>query len=279
MTEPMVRPFIVLKTFGFKQAKLIKDVMVKEVEEGNVLPVLRLAIGAGIGGKAMIQSRELIENLLTGKDNYDWNKSKLAPTGQYDKDTPILERIGTQFENLRPGFFSGNENYKRTDYWKELLTPTIEELGAVGAMGVVTDFMAAENARSNLEFVMTPAILDDVSSVWNGFWDVIDEQGDYGVGGALRRNQPRFTKLLGSNLNRLITRGVQSQKQYEDKITYQRNRVQREIIEDIINKDKLAAKQKLASWNRAHPDQPILEPDALTIVSYIYRQQQKKENQ
>ena len=279
MTEPMVRPFIVLKTFGFKQAKLIKDVLVKDVEEGNVMPVIRLAIGAGIGGKAMIQSRELIENLLTGKDNYDWNKSKLAPTGQYDKDAPILERVGTQFEELRPGFFGGKENYKRTDYWKELLTPTIEELGAVGAMGVVTDFMAAENARSNLEFVMTPAILDDMTSVWNGFWDVIDEQGDYGVGGALRRNQPRFTKLLGSNLNRLITRGVQSQKQYEDKITYQRNRVQREIIEDIINKDKLAAKQKLASWNRAHPDQPILEPDALTIVSYLYRQQQKKENQ
>lgn len=279
MTEPMVRPFIVLKTFGFKQAKLIKDVLTREVQEGNVLPVLRLAIGAGIGGKFIIQSRELIQNLLSGKDEYDWNKSKLAPTGQYDKDAPILERVGTQFEVLRPGFLGGEKNYKRTDYWLDLLTPTIDEIASVGAMGVVTDFMAAESAMSTAEFIITPVILDDAISIWNGVKEIIDEQDDYGIVGATRRNQPAFTKLLGSNLNRMITRGVQSQKQYEDKITYQRNRVQTEIIKDIIDKNKSAAKQKLASWNRAHPDQPILEPDALTIYRYIYRQQQKKENQ
>jgi len=279
MTEPMVRPFIVLKTFGFKQAKLIKDVLTREVQEGNVLPVLRLAIGAGIGGKFILQARELIQNLISGKDEYDWNKSKLAPTGQYDKDAPILERVGTQFEELRPGFFGGKENYKRTDYWLELLTPTIEEVAAVGSMGVVTDFMAAESVMDTAEFIVTPVILDDVFSIWNGVKEIIDEQDDYGIVGATRRNQPAFTKLLGSNLNRMITRGVQSQKQYEDKITYQRNRVQNEIIKDILKKDKDAARKKLASWNRAHPDQPILEPDALTIYRFVFRQQQKKENQ
>ena len=108
-------------------------------------------------------------------------------------------------------------------------------------------------------------------SIWNGVKEIIDEQDDYGIVGATRRNQPAFTKLLGSNLNRMITRGVQSQKQYEDKITYQRNRVQNEIIKDILKKDKDAARKKLASWNRAHPDQPILEPDALTIYRFVLR--------
>ena len=286
MTEPQIRPFIVLKTFGFKQAKLIKDVLTREVQEGNVLPVLRLAIGAGIGGKFILQSKELIQNIISGKDEYDWNKSKLAPTGQYDKNLTsgplglgIAENIGTQFEELRPGFLGGKENYKRTDYWLELLTPTIEELGAVGAMGVATDFMASESVMDTAGFIVTPVILDDVMSIWNGVAEIIDEQDDYGLVGAMRRNQPKFTKLLGSNLNRLATRGIQSQKQYEDKITYQRNRVQNEILKDVVNKNKLGAKQKLASWNKAHPDQPILEPDALTIYRYVFRQQQKKEDQ
>ena len=140
LTDPRFRPLWVLKTFGIKQAKLIKDGLTKEVGDGNILPILRLSIGAGIGGKFIINSYEMIQNILSGKDEYDWRQAKQS------------------FEEMRPGFFTGKRNYTKSDYWLELLTPTIDELAAVGTMGVVTDFMSAENKMQSLGWALKPVI-------------------------------------------------------------------------------------------------------------------------
>lgn len=277
LTDPRFRPFLVLKTFGFKQAKLIKDGLNREIAEGNVLPVLRLAVGAGIGGKFIINGIETIQNLISGQDEYDWRQSKLSPTSPYNKDASILENIGTQFENLRPGFFGGDENYKRTDYWLDLLTPTIDEISAVGALGVVSDFMAAENKMSTLGYIIEPVIWDDVTTVWNGIQETMEDINDYGTVGALKRSPQNFSKIFGSNIKQL-SRRLETPQQLEGRLKSQRTRIHREIIEDVYRGEKDLAKRKIISWNKAHPDNPLLEPDAEEILLYVFRQQEKRKN-
>jgi hypothetical protein len=259
LTEPMFRPLLVLKTFGIKQSQLISKGLGREVREGNVLPVARLAIGAGIGGKFIINSYEFMQNLLSGKDEYDWRRAKQS------------------FSEMKPGFISGEENYKRADYWTELLTPTMEELAAVGTMGVVTDFMSADNKMGNLGYILEPVIWDDVTTVWNGLTSIFEDVDDYGVSGAMKRSPQNFSKLLGSNIKNL-TRRLETDRQSEGRIESQRRRVHREIVKDVYQGKNAEAKRKIISWNKAHPDQPLLQPNAEEILSYVYKQRQKKEN-
>jgi len=259
LTEPMFRPLLVLKTFGIKQSQLISKGLGREVREGNVLPVARLAIGAGIGGKFIINSYEFMQNLLSGKDEYDWRRAKQS------------------FSEMKPGFISGEENYKRADYWTELLTPTMEELAAVGTMGVVTDFMSADNKMGNLGYILEPVIWDDVTTVWNGLTSIFEDVDDYGVSGAMKRSPQNFSKLLGSNIKNL-TRRLETDRQSEGRIESQRRRVHREIVKDVYQGKNAEAKRKIISWNTAHPDQPLLQPNAEEILSYVYKQRQKKEN-
>ena len=62
------------------------------------------------------------------------------------------------------------------------------------------------------------------------------------------------------------------------RIESQRRRVHREIVKDVYQGKNAEAKRKIISWNRAHPDQPLLQPNAEEILSYVYKQRQKKEN-
>ena len=276
LTEPMFRPLLVLKTFGIKQAKLVKTGLNRELGEGNVLPVLRLGIGAGIGGKFIINSYELIQNIISGKDEYDWRQSKLGPTGEFDKDANILEKIGTQYGGMRPGFFGGEENYKRGEYWKELLTPTLEEIAAVGSLGVVSDFMAAENKLQGLGFTVEPVIWNDMQAIWYTTSEIIEDIDDFGVSGAMKRSPQNFMKIFGSNAKK-FTKRFETPGQTEGKTEYKRRMVNKQVVELVYNGKKEEAKRKIESWNRAHPDQPILEPNAEAIYTYLFKKKQKRE--
>ena len=277
LTEPMFRPLLILKTFGIKQAKLIKTGLNRELSEGNVLPVLRLGVGAGIGGKFIINSYELIQNIISGKDEYDWRQSKLGPTGEFDKDANILEKIGTQYGGMRPGFFGGEKNYKRGDYWKDLLTPTIEEIAAVGSLGVVSDFMAADNQMQAVKWAVQPVIWNDITSVYSTWTELNEDIDDFGVSGAMKRSPQNFVKIFGSNAKRVAAR-FETPGHMEARIKSQKGRVNRRIVELCYKGKREEARRMIISWNKAHPDQPILEPNVEAIYKYLYEREQRRQN-
>jgi hypothetical protein len=256
ITEPKFRPFILLKTFGFKQAKLIKDGLNREVSEGNILPVVRLAVGASVGAKVLNNSIEFITNIISGKDEYDYRQSRMS------------------FEEMNP---MKDGQYKKADYYKELLLPTIDELASVGSLGVVSDIMAAENKLRTLEFIVEPVILDDFGKVWNGIKRVSSDLENYGLSGATRRSPQYFSGLFGSNVKRFVRR-YETPQQLEQRLKVQRGTVNKQIILDIYEGRDEQARTKLESWNRAHPDNPILEPDAEDILRFLYEKKQKREN-
>ena len=74
MKDPLVfndaryRPFFIFKRFGFRQAKYAKDLMRREVQAGNVLVPLRLAVGGFFGAQFVIWAKDNLIKLLSGKD-------------------------------------------------------------------------------------------------------------------------------------------------------------------------------------------------------------------
>ena len=66
--DPMWRPFFIFKRFGFRQAKYAKDLMRREVQAGNVLVPLRLAVGGFFGAQFVIWAKDNLIKLLSGKD-------------------------------------------------------------------------------------------------------------------------------------------------------------------------------------------------------------------
>ena len=229
MTHPKFRPFVVLKSFPLKQAKFIKDQLRNELAYGNVMPVMRLAVAANVGGTALLHSYDFIQKKLSGRDDYDFRNA----------------------ENV------------------------IDRIAAVGAMGIMGDFLAAESKMQNLRFTVTPVIMSDIEKLWTATSQLINEAGDYGVAGASRRSLTRFSRILGSNMNNLAKR-AESAEQTKGKLKYQRTKINKQIIELVYQGRDKKARQVLTNWNTANPDYPILEPSVADVYDLIRKKNQKR---
>tara|TARA_R110002020_G_scaffold121692_2_gene276532 strand:+ start:6576 stop:10139 length:3564 start_codon:yes stop_codon:yes gene_type:complete len=229
MTHPKFRPFVVLKSFPLKQAKFIKDQLRNELAYGNVMPVMRLAVAANVGGTALLHSYDFIQKKLSGRDDYDFRNA----------------------ENV------------------------IDRIAAVGAMGIMGDFLAAESKMQNLRFTVTPVIMSDIEKLWTATSQLINESGDYGVAGASRRSITRYSRILGSNMNNLAKR-AESAEQTKGKLKYQRTKINKQIIELVYQGRDKKARQVLTNWNTANPDYPILEPSVADVYDLIRKKNQKR---
>lgn len=78
--HPLLRPLLLFKRFGIKQALYIKDRVIKEelLEHGNVAPAVRLLVGGSAAGYAVTNTIEGIKSTLTGRDVGDVDR-KLSP--------------------------------------------------------------------------------------------------------------------------------------------------------------------------------------------------------
>jgi len=229
MTHPKFRPFVVLKSFPLKQAKFIKDQLRTDLSYGNVMPIMRLAVAANVGGTALLHAYDFIEKKLSGRDDYDFRNA----------------------ENV------------------------IDRIAAVGAMGVMGDFLAAESKMQNLRFTITPVIMSDIEKLWTATSQLMNESGDYGVAGALRRSTTRYSKVLGSNMNNIAKR-AESAEQTKGKLKYQKTRINKEIIQLVYEGRDKKARQVLTNWNTANPDYPILEPSVADVYELIRKKNKKR---
>jgi len=68
--DPRVRPFVLFKRFGYRQAAMMKDMLKREVQRGNVLPILRLGAAGFLGGEMVIWAANQIQSALSGQPAY-----------------------------------------------------------------------------------------------------------------------------------------------------------------------------------------------------------------
>jgi len=84
MNKPYKRPLALFKRFGYRQYNLIRQEVGGEIAKGNVMPLLRVAVGGYLGGEFVNGAKNLIKKTITG-ESYT------------DEDRTILKRIADNY--------------------------------------------------------------------------------------------------------------------------------------------------------------------------------------
>ena len=209
-SDPMARPFIMFKSFGYKQASLITESIKREMKLGNPLIFLRLGLG-GMAGGAFV----------------GWSKNKIY------------------------SFLSGEPVYKETD---TKMNEFIENLGSVGAFGMLTDFTDAENFYSNLKFTLTPPFLSDLSQGFKALEEFQRSIDTFGMTMTpFRRALYKASPIFGSLPRRVAERYVATEQQKRDSEKTKKGRVKSKILDLMMEGKRDLARKKILQWNENHP--------------------------
>ena len=68
--NPITRPFVLFKRFGYRQAAYMKDMMKREVGRGNLMPILRLAVGGWFGGTGIVWGINQVKTIISGEPHF-----------------------------------------------------------------------------------------------------------------------------------------------------------------------------------------------------------------
>jgi len=241
--DPRIRPFILFKRFGYKQANWIREQVVRDVKYGNVLPILRLGVGGALGGSFVIWARKKLNNILSGEDEV-FDETRLFLPG-----LPPGTPLGTSGSDVN------------TDMSKFTWSDFFDIAGAVGAMGFISDVVANEDRIRALEFLVKPAIAQDSHKFLVALQKIYKDIEDYGVGvGSAQRSLKYFAPMFGTTPRRLAQK-FETEGQKETYIRYRRGIVRGRILDYLIDgKDKDASKTLLA-WNRSYPEESLFYDD------------------
>jgi len=156
--NPKLRPFVLFKRFGYRQAVYIKDMLTREVKRGNVLPILRLMIGGVIGGEAVIFAKNQIKSMLSGEPAY--RESDLNEWQRYLED--------------------------------------IAAVGSFGVMSDIMATDKISEMWSGAKFAVAPVIIADIENIGKAVDVVLKDVEKYGTETAIKRNATAPIKQVGS---------------------------------------------------------------------------------
>ena len=254
--DPRIRPFILFKRFGYKQANWIREQVVRDVKNGNVLPILRLAVGGALGGSFVIWAKKKLNNILAGEDEV-FDETRLFIPG-----LPPGTPLGTSGSDVN------------TDMSEFTWSDFFDLAGAVGAMGFISDIVANEDRVRALEFLVKPAIAQDSHKFLVALQKIYKDIEDYGIGvGSAQRSLKYFAPMFGTTPRRLAQQ-FETEGQKETYVRYRRGIVRGRILDYLIDgKDKDASKTLLA-WNRSYPEEALFYDDI--GVDAIFERLEKK---
>tara|TARA_R100001163_G_scaffold7604_2_gene7912 strand:- start:7104 stop:10667 length:3564 start_codon:yes stop_codon:yes gene_type:complete len=234
LSKPEVRPFVLFKSFGLKQAQLMTESIKEELRLGNPMIVARMAIGGYAGSQLVGAGLDLISRVTSGRWNYD------------DKD-PIPNQIA-------------------------------EGIATIGAFGMLSDFMAAEDKFNALSFAVKPVLYDDLVRAVGSFQELTKSFDEFGYNSiAVRRATHKASRIFGSNARRLSERFIATEAQKR-----QRTQGEKQRVVDKMHRFMMAGNQKLVienlkRWNNLNPSNPISMNDVNyeTIATAALRKNMK----
>ena len=148
-------------------------------------------------------------------------------------------------------FLSGEQVYKETD---TKMNEFIENLGSVGAFGMLTDFTDAENFYSNLKFTLTPPFLSDLSQGFKALEEFQRSIDTFGMTMTpFRRALYKASPIFGSLPRRVAERYVATEQQKRDSEKTKKGRVKSKILDLMMEGKRDLARKKILQWNENHP--------------------------
>jgi len=219
--DPMIKPLLLFKRFGYRQATYMKRTIEREFIDGNVMPLLNLGIGGVAGGSFVMWAKEKLNQVLTGEPQF------------YGKEARIkLLKEDKTFD----------------DY--------MNALSNVGSFGVMSDILTDEDPGSAISFFLKPVIIDDFQRLIRSYdtfaksmethypeqWDV-----------PFRKAATVLAPIAGGNISRMvrtgagigkfkITPGAETEGMKKDRIRNTKGRTVesiRDMIEDGNSKEAI----------------------------------------
>ena len=173
--DPYIKPLLLFKRFGYRQAQYAGNVLQREFADGNVMPLLTLAAGGLAGGQFVLFAKEQIGKVLTGEEEYyaRSGRQKLLETPEFNK--------------------------------------IINNIAAVGSFGVVTDIVGDDDPISSLSFFLTPVVIDDIqriSRAYNSFAGSMETQYPENWDVPLRKAAVVLAPIGGAVTSRVVRKGI-----------------------------------------------------------------------
>ena len=238
--DPRLRSLWLFKKFGVKQAQLIKDEVLTEVQAGNPLPLLRLAAGGYIGGEFVGWARNKIKTVQSGEEHYR-------------DDEGMWESV--------------IENYA-----------AVGAMGVVSdivSSGLIGDYPFA----STIEFALAPVMLQTVDKVWDTMSEFGSDLQKYEWTDAARRALPNAVKLLGPSGTQ-VSKRLQTPSQVEGTLRFRKGKARQKILEAFSSGNNEEALRIYTSWNEHNLDNYILprEINVSEVIKFIKRKEEKRAN-
>jgi hypothetical protein len=234
--DPKFRPFFLFKRFGYRQAAMIKDMMMREVvDRKNPMPLIRLAIGGWLGGTASVWAINQVKSALGGQ--------------------PVL---------------------RKDDDMLQQITHDIGAIGAFGWVSDIMRVEKLSQYPDAIKFTLAPVFAADIETVvesWKKFAQDWERYGDGWL--ATRRNVGQIFAPLGT-YPRMLAKRLYSQEQETYHLKQEKSREQTAIFELMLNGNATGASHRIEQWNRAYPDQPISISDVGPAALYDYIERQAK---
>jgi len=222
--DPKWRPFFLFKRFGYRQAEWIATEFKKEViDNKNAAFALRLAAGGMAGGLFVNAAKRMLADLLAGTDIYD---------EQY--------KVGE-------GGFGLND--------------VLDNFGAVGAFGIVSDIIASESKWRALEFAAKPAIAQDAMKSYVALQKLLKDMDEFGLGWHVAQRAVKNVAPIGGTIPRRLARQVETKGQRAAYVKYRYSKIHPRILDYMSDGNNRMAQRLIREWNRSFPERPIMYDD------------------
>tara|TARA_R110002020_G_scaffold428834_1_gene638340 strand:- start:441 stop:4226 length:3786 start_codon:yes stop_codon:yes gene_type:complete len=243
LNRPTWKPFLQFKSFGYRQYNFIKDTLVHDAVNYNVLPMLRLA-GAGFAtGAISLKAKEYMKYLVSGEEDYDPSKFLEADGGE------IIENIAA--------------------------------IGAFGFLGdfMMSALEEGKSTSRALQFLVTPAFVSDIDNFLYSFLPALERDYKNYRGDFIKRFPARALKLTGSPLLKdlakrkdigigqttLLNVPIETKGMRQSRIEFLRGRKKSALLDKIIKSETPEAYADaidfMNQWNSVYRNYPILITD------------------
>tara|TARA_R100000458_G_scaffold1296_1_gene1091 strand:- start:105 stop:4751 length:4647 start_codon:yes stop_codon:yes gene_type:complete len=248
--DPFMKPLLLFKRFGYRQAMFAGQTIEREMVKGNVFPILNLAVGGYFGGQFVMWAKEELNELITGKEQYYGRSAR-------------------------------QKMLKESPQWQDL----VNAARAVGSFGALSDIMVDEEPANAIKFFLKPVVIDDfmrMTRAYDSFATSMQthypDQWDVPIRKAIAVGAP----VAGGPVSKLVRRTVETEGMKKDQARARKRDIldyARDLIEEGRHKE--AAKQ-VQEFNRVYgsvyPSLRIISED-ISWNSIVERWKRKTKEQ
>ena len=220
MNNPRAQWAFQFKRFGYRQAKLIDNVIRDDLKRGNVMSVLRLGVAGFAGAPAVSKMKQWYKEFWSGEPSFD----------------PSAEKLPEDFEEL------------------------IQGISAVGALGMFGDMLSSavsvgESPTEAITFMFTPAVLSSAEKLMDFGLAIEADSQKYGID-AIKRVPVHASKIFGTVPSQFISR-IEPKGMSEEKLKGRKAFTVKKINKYLDSNMFKKARGLAKAWNKTHPQDVI----------------------